>query len=456
MARRFHSAPSNRWLRISAWTVCLAAGLLLALVLGARIWINSYLRSTEFRSRLSERTAEHLRARVEIGPVSFDGTQFFCDSLHAKGGVEAKFSEVTIENIRGEFRLPAMWRLLLGERRFRVDSVDVQRLEANFFEDRLSLNLPPLNREERMTEVGRVGVRELKLGWNGGSISGLGVTATKADGGWRITGQGGEARQAGLPLMEIVSVRVLHKEPSLFIHEARLREGGGEVVVTGEVTEEEKADLQFKLAGVSVTPLLPEDWRARLRGRIAGDVRAVMPLKPGPAAAPIFTGNARLQEGVLEALPVLNRIAEFTKTDRFRQIALNQARGDFRMDGSGLKVTNFVLESERLISVKGQFTVIDGQIDGTFQVGITPGPLQWLPGSQEKVFNTMRDGYAWTNLRISGPVKTPREDLSSRLAAAAQAAVVEKVESTATQAVGGAVETVKKGATGVLDLLLGN
>jgi hypothetical protein len=31
----------------------------------------------------------------------------------------------------------------------------------------------------------------------------------------------------------------------------------------------------------------------------------------------------------------------------------------------------------------------------------------------------MRDGYAWTTMRVVGPVKTPKEDLSSRLVAAA-------------------------------------
>ena len=60
------------------------------------------------------------------------------------------------------------------------------------------------------------------------------------------------------------------------------------------------------------------------------------------------------------------------------------------------------------------------------------------------------------SLRITGPVRTPREDLSARLYAAAENAVVEKVQTTATEAVGGAVNTVKKGADSVLGLLFGN
>ena len=89
-------------------------------------------------------------------------------------------------------------------------------------------------------------------------------------------------------------------------------------------------------------------------------------------------------------------------------------------------------------------------------LGLPPGPLQWLPGSQDKVFIAVRDGYSWATMHVNGPVKSPREALSARLYAAAQNAVVQKVEDTATQAVGGAVDTVKKGASGVFDLLFGN
>jgi hypothetical protein len=299
-------------------------------------------------------------------------------------------------------------------------------------------------------------VRELVLAWDGGSVSGLGVVGTPVDGGWKIVGDGGHAKHAGLPEMDIVSLRVVHKEPSLFVQDARLRAEGGEITVTGEVTEKEKVDLQFKANGINVTPLLPEDWRARLHGRVAGDGRVQISLREGATAPTVVTGHAELQQAVLETLPVLDKIAEFTKTDRFRKLMLNQVRGDFRYDQSGLHVSNLVVESERLILVKGAFTVANGQIDGNFEVGITPGPLQWLPGSQDKVFSAPRDGYAWATMHIAGPVRSPREDLSSRLYAAAQNAVVQKVESTATQAVGGAVDTVKKGATGVFDLLFGN
>ena len=456
MALRTSNRPaSSRWLKVLTWAGVVLVLLVLAGVMGVKLWVNAYLRSPEFRKQIAARTAEQLQAQVDIAPIRFDTSEFFCDGLKGEGARDGKFSDIKVENVRGEFRLPSVWRMIFGDKKFRVESVDVQRVEVNFFEKRLPLVLPHPEKKDKLTEIGRIGVRELAIAWQGGSVSGLGGTGKPVPGGWQIVGEGGRAKQNGLPAMDIVSLRVVHKEPSLFVEEAKLRAEGGEVTVTGEVTEKESVDLQFKANGVNVTPLLPEDWRARLHGRVAGDGRVQISLRDGPPVPPVVAGHAELQQGVLEALPVLDKIADFTRTDRFRRISLSQVKGDFRYDQNGLQVSNLVVESERLILVKGSFTVVNGQIDGTFELGITPGPLQWLPGSQDKVFSAVRDGYAWATMHVTGPVKSPREDLSGRLYAAAQDAVVQKVESTATQAVGGAVDTVKKGATGVFDLLFG-
>jgi hypothetical protein len=205
-----------------------------------------------------------------------------------------------------------------------------------------------------------------------------------------------------------------------------------------------------------VSPLLKEDWRARLHGLLNGEARIKVPLKEGgPSLATTVTGKVRLERAVIEALPVLNKIADYLRTERFRRVELNQASANVTFDRKGLVVENLVLESKQLIAIRGGFTLENGIVNGTFQVGVTPGPLQWLPGSQERVFNVERDGYVWAPMRVTGPPDALKEDLSSRLIAAAQGAVVEKVEKTATEAVGTAVESAKKGAEGVFDLLFG-
>jgi hypothetical protein len=52
-------------------------------------------------------------------------------------------------------------------------------------------------------------------------------------------------------------------------------------------------------------------------------------------------------------------------------------------------------------------------------VGVTASSLQWLPGSQSRVFTVAHDGYFWTPVHLKGPVSHPHEDLTKRLVAAA-------------------------------------
>jgi hypothetical protein len=92
------------------------------------------------------------------------------------------------------------------------------------------------------------------------------------------------------------------------------------------------------------------------------------------------------------------------------------------------------------------------------QLGVTPSSLQWLPGSQERVFTVSRDGYLWSPVRISGLAAKPKEDLSPRLAAAAKSALFDTAEGAAQDATGsakGLLKGAQDAAKGALESLLG-
>ena len=255
----------------------------------------------------------------------------------------------------------------------------------------------------------------------------------------------------------------MYNEPTFYLQELVARQDGGEIVVSGEMRPQDKADMQFVVKSVNVAPFLPDDWRARLHGRLAGDVRAVFSTRDGDSAPAQISGKLRLEGGHIEALPVLAKLAEFTKTEQFRRMRLDELSGEFFTQPKGVSVSKFVLESKQLLVVRGAFTIIDDQVEGSFDVGITPGPLQWLPGSQEKVFTVNRDGYAWTTMRVTGPTSAVKEDLTSRLVAAAESAAIQKVTDTAKGVletgvkgtVDTAVDAAKKGVGGAVDLLFG-
>lgn len=456
------AAKPNRTLKITAWIIGVIGVLLAALFIGGKMWLGQYLRSTAFRQRIETESGLALRAKVDIDQPRIEATQFYSARFVAQGTREASFAKVTAEDIRGEYQIPSFLRLLLGERKAALDNVEVQRVEVDLSRaSRLDLDLPPKSTEPRKIDVKSARVRELRMNWDGGGLSNVALHATEVEGGWKLEGQGGELRaQPFLPPFTLDSARGVFKEAdrTLIVQEALARIAGGEVKASGEFDPRSLADLQIDVSNVDVMPLLPKDWRARLHGTVEGECRLKIPMEGGDSSKILLTGKASLKKGVLEALPILDKIADYTKTDQFRKLPIDQLSGDFTYDHAAhtFRATHFVLESRQLLKVTGSFTIINDQLSGEFSFGVSPGPLRWLPGAQEKVFTTQHDGYAWAPMRLAGTTSAPREDLSSRLAAAAGDVVVEAVQDTATKAAGTAVETGKKAADKVFDLLFGN
>jgi hypothetical protein len=123
----------------------------------------------------------------------------------------------------------------------------------------------------------------------------------------------------------------------------------------------------------------------------------------------------------VQNLPLLSRVAEFTRTDRFRRLVFDIATADVERDGKTTRVSNMVLQSNGLLRVEGGFTTDTVQMKGVFEVGVTADSLRWIPGSQSHVFTETRPGspgLVWTTVHVSGPIDRPQEDLSNRLLAA--------------------------------------
>ena len=451
-------AVRRRWLRWLAWGVPALLVLGIVALFVAQAAITSYLRSERFREFLARRTGDSLHAQVEVAPLSFTGLNLYADGLRARGEEGAAFGELKIDGVRAELSLRRFF-----ERVWQVDSVIAQRVCVTLDGPRVAppampTVVTPAIREAtrsgsgwlpKRVEIAQVTVSDAQLRWTGGGVQGMAVQMLPQEGGWRITGTGGRLEHAGLPPLEVQTVRLLHRAPTLYVQSAELRQpGGGVLRVTGDVNPEQSLDLRAELEGVSITPFLAEDWRVRLRGQASGEatVRSPLPWR-GP---PEIRGTLRLTNGELEALPVLDEIAVFTQTQGFRRLKLSRASADFLQTGARLTVTNFVAEAERLIRIEGRFTIEGGAIDGAFQVGVTPASLEWLPGSQERIFTETRGGYVWTPMRLSGPLDKPQDDLTPRLAAAASGAVIDKVK----EAIKQPIQTGKDLLKGALDLLL--
>jgi len=447
--------PRRSWSRI-LWVGIAAFALLLAgTYFVSAFLLNAYLHSEAFRVFLNRKTSDFFHANGEYMPVQWSGFSFYSDGYQARGEAGSPFSELRAEQIRAEFYPRGIFH-----RAWQINDLQIQRLKIGF--GRVSAGAVaapevapfPSAVETKQNswvpnrlEIRHAQIQQTDLSWsfpNGdGGVREMRVTLEPEGTALRASGVGGEWFQAGFPVLKIDHVKIRYQHPDLFITDSLFKLGDSENIgFSGQACLDRGGilDLRPVFNGISITPFLPEDWRARLHGNAAGE--ATVNGRLGDPDSIRVTGKLSLTSCQLEALPILDKIASFTRTEQFRRIALQKATADFSWMKSKCDVSNLVLESQGLIRVEGGFVVEQGGINGLFMVGVMPACLRWLPGSQERVFTQERAGFVWTPVRVSGPVGAMHEDLSPRLVAAAKEQIINNVEG-----------NVEKGVQSAFDLL---
>ncbi|MEO5719689.1 MAG: hypothetical protein ABIR29_14110 [Chthoniobacterales bacterium] len=415
----------TKFQRGAVWVLFLLFVLLAAGALFARVGAGWYLGSERFRHQITRAVEEELKAKGSFQPLHFNDGTFYSDGFSAQGQGRAFFSDLRADQIRAVVN----WRGLL-DHRWEIDELNIQNLEIRFAGRAPAEATPgasaakplppkpssPWKLDLRQAEIAQSSWHWGKTPETTGSLTKSAFTLTPSNGSWLVEAQSGTLNQSGWPALTIESAKLRYTGASLFVTESALRAGDGRINVDGEIEFDRAADLQVRLDKVDFSPFLPPDWRLRLHGKIAGTAKIHAPL---PEGALRVEGDLQLVDGHLEALPVLDQIATFTRTDRFRRVALTRGSLTFTNESDRTVVTNLVLESEGLMRVEGGCTIAQNKINGVFQIGVTSASLQWLPGSQARVFTVAHDGYFWTPVRVSGPIDHPHEDLTKRLIAAA-------------------------------------
>lgn len=420
----------TKFQRRACWGLGGLLGFLILAALAARLGAGWYLQSERFRQQITSAVGHELQAEGDFLPLHFADGTFYSDGYAARGKANAFFSNLRAEQIRALVN----WRGLL-DRRWEIDELNVQNLEVQFGGRTPEATPvpdtkphPPKKKSRWRLDLRRAEVAQSTWRWGTtpattGSVTGAGFVLLPNDGEWLIEAHGGTLDQTGWPSLTIDSAKLRYAGPSLFVRESSLRNGAGHLAVTGEMRFDQLADFQAQFERIALSPLLPPDWRVRLRGELSGSAHIRAPL---PAGDPQIDGDLQLQNGEIEAIPVLDAIATFTQTDRFRRVAVTRGSLAFTRVAGLTTVKNLILESEGLLRVEGSGTIANGRIDGHFQLGVTAASLQWLPGSQARVFTVAHDGYSWTPVHVSGPVDHPHEDLTKRLLAAAAGELLEK------------------------------
>ena len=425
------------------------AVLLVVAVIGARWWLAHYLQGEKFRQLISDKTSTAMHARGEYLPLHWQGSTASSDGFYATGLPGSPLDEVRADMLRADLDWSGVF-----QKKFRVDGMEIQRLKVRFIAPTAMQGTPigtaassPATQGARV-ELGPIRVQEANLQWpmSGGATGVLRRTAMMVeskDNGWEVAVTGGELAMMSWPVLKVEQARLRSQRETLFVTESRVRlTDGGVAMATGELhfegTREFNAIVRFE--DVPVANWVPEDWRGKLIGQASGEsrVRGRLEQSGGPAAE----GTISLLNGRLQALPMLDKIAIFTQTEQFRRIDLQKATAEFSWKDGRLDVKKLLMESTGLLRVEGGCVVEKETIDGIFDVGVSADTLRWLPGARGRVFTVDRSGYLWTKVKVTGPLKNIKEDLSDRLVMAAGKEVFE-----------GTKNTLEKGAQMLFDLL---
>lgn len=305
-----------------------------------------------------------------------------------------------------------------------IDGFDVQRL---FFEQ----------------DGWRIAESRLRLaGWKSGATS----VAAKLNGGTLL---------APLQAPE-------QKEPlKLDISQGSLRFGGGllhlsnatlrwkqqaEATVRGQVNAESGAWQTFaRVRAVPLDEFLNDWWDQRLTGQMEGDLEF-----SGTRGAPLqWKADMALKNGVLQGLPILEKLVKYTNIHRFNRVVLDICEASLHPQGDALRVEKIVVQSNGLLRIEGDMTIRGRAVEGDFMVGVTPEALVAIPGANNRVFvennPASPPGMQWARVRVAGTLDAPQEDLSSRLIGAAGMALLLDTPE----------KLVKKGAENLLKPVLG-
>lgn len=433
---------------INPLTVVLVSGgvLLVLLVVGllvAKSSLNAWLQGEGFREWLARRAETALKSEVSLGELKWSGSEVFAAKITATGRPEAAFSELVLDGVRtktGGVR----------DRAFLVPDITVNRLHLLFSSTReaapvavISSEIAPAAEASRLprwlsdlapnrVEIDRIHIAttHVAVEKSAGTVFTLaGVETTMepdlASGVWEIRGKGGTMQVPDQPQIRLKELGMRWRGRELFVDRCALGiYEDGHIEGRGEIGFENGGvfDVDLDISSITIDELVEGEWRDRLDGILHGPVHIT-----GSPGGLVYEGTLNVTEGVIESIPVLELVARYTRSDRFKRIVLNEARTNFKSDGWRVELRDLVLQSDGLVRVEGSVDIVGDQLTGDLKVGVAPGTMRWIPGAERLVFVEDRDGFRWAPLRLSGTTADPKEDLSARLVAAAGESLLDEL-----------------------------
>jgi hypothetical protein len=441
------SKKTSKGSGVSAWLLRIGLGLLLliaVLSVGGYLWMRNYLAGESFRALLVKEGSAILQANVVLSPLRWDGFRVHTNLVEVSGEHQCK--SMKWDGIRTGIepgRIAAgVWSVAptrIGKISILWDTTAPMHKSLPMDETAppRSAAAPPWYQSllPRSIEAAPLIVdnSDIRVILKDGSMR-------LHEARWEVT-PSDNLKQANVQLLGGKLSLPLASAPSIRLNKAQatyrdgnlyLTQGDGAIYergnfqLTGEWDAVKKAlSLEGDVEGVQCSELLLADWKQKLMGSIVANFQVASQNDKLDAR-----GHLKLQNGMLTALPVLDTLAAYAQSIRFRTLALHDAECDFHYQDGVITLTRIKIGSEGLARIEGRCMLSplkdgDYSVDGDFQLGLAPGTLSAIPGAEEEVFHAGSHGLRWSPLRMTGTLKNPQEDLTGRLRAAAGARMFE-------------------------------
>ena len=415
------------------WLGKVALGLIVVGVLGAGMLyavVRGYLYSDAFRKFLSAKASVAAGVEGEFSPFRWDGLAVDAAAFEASGMGLVK--GLRVDGLHTEVGVGGLRRGVWEIRESRLERLELA-LDARAGDGAGALagqnpGASPLGHGPawlpREVELQGLDVREVVLKamlvQGPASVSGMRVRVVPAGkkGAYRIEVADGTLRLpfGWVPELRMGRARLRYQDGQVFLNNATVGVWkDGRLEASGEWdSAARRYSLEGDVAGVKCEQVFNEDWSKRVVGDLSSDFTL-----DNHAGAAVARGRLKILNGTLTALPLLDSLAAYADTRRFRVLALSEAHTDWKWKSGEFFFSNLVLASEGLVRLEGNLFIRGGALDGTFHLGLAPGTLANIPGAETDVFAPGARGLVWAPLRITGTLDDPKEDLTDRLVTAA-------------------------------------
>jgi hypothetical protein len=401
-------------MKAKAWKR-VASGLAVLILLGSALYVGSGYaldrapESKGLRKLIGGKTARLLGTNGGYLPLASHGVSISSRGFLALASPPRVLTEMRASRLDARCNLIELWH-----GKWRIDHLWVHHLQAAYGTTAAQLIdrnefpapelMPPLQTDSPIkVDVREIDVAQTDLFWGsapdqGGEFRNVQTNFYPRDHNLLIHGHGGTFHQAKWPVTQVQQFKLLFAKPELRIDEGSLTFGGASSIgVLGNFRFEQPAgfDLNLTFAQCPVAPFLSEAQRSKLEGEFDGT--AHLKKEIGQTESVRAVGSIAIAKAILQGVEGLQRVANFTGRRELARLPINQIKADYDWNSPALTVKRFVLESNQLVIVKGEFTIKEQKVEGEFQLGLSPDVVEKFPGAREEVFVRSEEGYLWTN-----------------------------------------------------------